>query len=64
LAVGVTSSALCIVAPEEVAEYVRALVGGATAAAGFKYFSTRQTAGDRAKDTDFYFPWLLSRLSV
>ena len=64
LAVGITSAALCVVAPEEVAEYLQALVGGATAAAGFKYLSTRQAADDRAKDTDFYFPWRLSKLSV
>ena len=63
IVVGLASAALCVIAPKEVAEYLRALVGGATASAAFQYFSTRRAADDQAKNTDFYFPWLLSELS-
>jgi hypothetical protein len=61
VAVGLLSAVLCLFMPHDVAEYIRAVVGGATGAASFKYLASRHQSLTEVRNADFYFPWLLHR---
>lgn len=60
IGLGLTTAILCLIAPPEVAEFVRAAVGGATGVSALQYFSMRGSELDTVKGSDFYFPWLLA----
>jgi hypothetical protein len=63
VAVGLLSMGLGLFMPPDIAEYIRAVVGGATASAGLQYLSSRHASLAEVKDADFYFPWRLHHLN-
>lgn len=63
LSVGLSSVALCLFLPSEIAEYIRAVVGGATGVAALHYVASTQDSSAKIKNADFYFPWLLHKES-
>jgi hypothetical protein len=63
LAVGLSSAVLCLFLPHELAEYIRAVIGGATGVAAFKYLAAQQDSAAEIRKSAFYFPWLLHQNS-
>ena len=59
VSVGLIATTLCLYCKPEVAEYVQALVGGATTIAALKHFAMKQEKKGELKRSDFYFPWLV-----
>jgi hypothetical protein len=59
--VGLSCVALCLFMPKEIAEYIRAIVGGATGVATLKYLASKVESFEKIINKEFYFPWLIHR---
>lgn len=58
---GVSSVVLCMFAPPEITEYIRAIIGGATGVGAFNYLANRTESKEKIRRSNFYFPWLIAK---
>lgn len=63
LGVGLACTSLLLFLDKEIAEYIQAVLGGATGVGGFNYLASRRSSRENARKSDFFFPWLLAQKS-